>query len=521
MHARKGLKVLFPVLTALFLFSSCNWIPHHGKRPVVADSWDIRATKQYKGMTGVGRVSICPSDNPGTAERRFLIHVGRITFPKQSTVQQPGSGILQACKTKHYLRKIAKRYGFHYIRVHWNNGSDYIQKNAYMLAALITKLNREYKLRSKDKIAVISSSMGGLVSRYALASMDKDRLKHNVKLLITIDSPHQGAYVPLGVQYVGHYLATRYKIPLAQEWVKSTLDQVASQQMLLYHYKQDGKQPHYRRLFKELYQDELGHQLQGYPNAKGLRLVAIANGRGDGKQGKPKAGEIIIDWESQSVFNERYSYTIDYKLSSFDVKFRVQIKLNVQAFALSPNSTSPVFKAFPKTYIDGQFVTIDKLDTLTATIRNVVKKNNPKIYTVINTIYPQGFEIVAREIQTALKPIVRTYKQEHSRTIFVADAIAVEGAPGGAGDKTRETTDILAKIKGSKLKSSQPGHCFIPTISALGLIAPVNTNLQSSNFVYTGPFHKIYYHERNTGHVSGKKIQQWIADEMRLLVEAT
>ena len=55
--------------------------------------------------------------------------------------------------------------------------------------------------------------MGGLVARYALMKMEngtlgncKQKQKHNVRLLITLDTPHEGAHVPMSVQLVYRYL---------------------------------------------------------------------------------------------------------------------------------------------------------------------------------------------------------------------------------------------------------------------------------------------------------------------------
>jgi hypothetical protein len=49
---------------------------------------------------------------------------------------------------------------------------------------------------------VMGLSMGGLVARYALAEMTKNSVDTETRLLITHDSPHRGANVPLGLQYL-------------------------------------------------------------------------------------------------------------------------------------------------------------------------------------------------------------------------------------------------------------------------------------------------------------------------------
>ena len=43
-------------------------------------------------------------------------------------------------------------------------------------------------------------SMGGLVARYALAYMEDRNINHDTRLYISVDTPHQGANVPVGLQ---------------------------------------------------------------------------------------------------------------------------------------------------------------------------------------------------------------------------------------------------------------------------------------------------------------------------------
>lgn len=62
--------------------------------------------------------------------------------------------------------------------------------------------NRFGNIRQQN--VVMGLSMGGLCARYALANMTKNfpATPTETRLLITHDSPHQGANVPLGLQYL-------------------------------------------------------------------------------------------------------------------------------------------------------------------------------------------------------------------------------------------------------------------------------------------------------------------------------
>ena len=48
--------------------------------------------------------------------------------------------------------------------------------------------------------------MGGLVSRYALAWMEKQGEDHGTRTYLSIDAPHRGTYTSLGVQWFVHAL---------------------------------------------------------------------------------------------------------------------------------------------------------------------------------------------------------------------------------------------------------------------------------------------------------------------------
>ena len=92
-------------------------------------------------------------------------------------------------------------YGFDVTLVNFPNGADYVERNAMALVALLTRENAKLATNgSTEKISIIGPSMGGLVSRYALAHMEKNNISHNTRLWVSFDSPHLGANIPIGAQ---------------------------------------------------------------------------------------------------------------------------------------------------------------------------------------------------------------------------------------------------------------------------------------------------------------------------------
>ena len=92
-------------------------------------------------------------------------------------------------------------YGFDVTLVNFPSGADYVERNAMALVALLTRENAKLATNgSIEKISIIGPSMGGLVSRYALAHMEKNNINHNTRLWVSFDSPHLGANIPIGAQ---------------------------------------------------------------------------------------------------------------------------------------------------------------------------------------------------------------------------------------------------------------------------------------------------------------------------------
>jgi hypothetical protein len=91
--------------------------------------------------------------------------------------------------------------GYDLIFLDYNNGTDDIKRNAALLQEVIVWVNEQKAgAGSTEQNVVLGISMGGLVARYALANMTKQKIPTQTRLLLTHDSPHRGANTPLGLQ---------------------------------------------------------------------------------------------------------------------------------------------------------------------------------------------------------------------------------------------------------------------------------------------------------------------------------
>jgi len=162
----------------------------------------------------------------------------------------------------------------------FSDGATLIQQNAMTFVELLQWINQPAnRTPDAEETLVIAASMGGQVARFGLAWMEQQGLCHNSKLYVSFDSPHRGANVPLGIQYMFDRLQSvwigNYS---AQVVVHDKLLREAAMQMSLFHFA-DMATPY--RTQWQAWQASPG----SYPSL--LRKVAIANGSG---RAVPQAG---------------------------------------------------------------------------------------------------------------------------------------------------------------------------------------------------------------------------------------
>lgn len=102
-----------------------------------------------------------------------------------------------------------KQYDIIYID--WDNGVDYLQRNAYVLETVIEWVNQQKALSgSTEPNVVLGQSMGGVISRYALADMEERNMNHDTHLFVSDDAPQQGANIPIGIQFMYRHITNQY-----------------------------------------------------------------------------------------------------------------------------------------------------------------------------------------------------------------------------------------------------------------------------------------------------------------------
>ncbi|GGO94185.1 esterase/lipase family protein [Wenjunlia tyrosinilytica] len=121
-------------------------------------------------------------------------------------------------------------------------------------------------------LAVGGFSMGGLVTRYALAKMEHEDIEHRTEVYFSYDSPHRGAWIPIGLQALAHFLR-----PLTDAMSKQ-INSDAARQLLVHHIDEYDAQVREDPMRGE-FLDAL-REVGGWPRK--LRKIGLANGAGHG-----------------------------------------------------------------------------------------------------------------------------------------------------------------------------------------------------------------------------------------------
>lgn len=88
--------------------------------------------------------------------------------------------------------------GFDLVFLDFEDGTRSIYQQAKLLRHVIEQC-RDYRTNA-DPLVVIGPSMGGVVAREALRSMEAEGIDHCVRLFAALDSPFRGAYLPIALQ---------------------------------------------------------------------------------------------------------------------------------------------------------------------------------------------------------------------------------------------------------------------------------------------------------------------------------
>ncbi|HNP36762.1 MAG TPA: hypothetical protein PKK10_12995 [Woeseiaceae bacterium] len=482
---------------------------------------DITGRDAYKGEAGVGYAHVCPGADDRQGPRSFLLVVSG--FAPDRIDAQPLDGELESSCATHDTN-----VNYHRVGSRWINGADYIQRNAGVIRQLIELMTSRYEIDGDDRFAVVGYSMGGLVSRYALQTMESEGVSNNVDLFVSVDAPQQGAYVPIGVQHIVKLFKDYGARPMLNE-----IDSPAAKQMLIYHYRQGSREQTWTDDYKALYFDELDGMLGGFLHDESIRTVGVSSGRTGGELNRPRPGEVFYTGTLDRSETETYEHKIDQapcKMTlEFDVKIDVHITPTVRSLGLRPTQFLPPYSIiYPNhvivatsqasTEIDG--IDIDNEDALVKHFKSLTKAQ---------TSFFCDFFVTDKNVRGIVKDIVEDNDDEieqfdNKSYLVPPDGVLTEGAPGGLSHVIGDLKTRLAD-NGFRLGNidaairNQKENVFIPFNSALMLsgINPLRS-YDHATLAAASAFDSIYYEQsENLYHLESNSV--WFEKEVLALFD--
>ncbi|NER45689.1 MAG: hypothetical protein F6J92_03155 [Symploca sp. SIO1A3] len=255
------------------------------KAPDPDESWNLTATQSY------------PGGSDTLAKGTAWVFYGRgHTSIENPIIMADGFGygessldtIWSIFNAKNLAEELLNK-GKDIIILGYKDKAAYIQENAFVAVACIEKAINERI--GKEPLVVGGASMGGLVTRYALIWMEKNSRDHKTAKYFSYDTPHNGAWVPLILQYFAYYFEGRSD---SAKLLVKLLQSFAAQQLLwgwIPSWDYSGpvsNNPLRQKLYTEL------KNLGWFPSK--AKKYAIANGRGDGQGNGVPAGQEAFNW---------------------------------------------------------------------------------------------------------------------------------------------------------------------------------------------------------------------------------
>lgn len=258
--------------------------------PAPTQTWPVTATVPYQGVYGFGEAYVYLAPGHATVTDPVVIVEG---FDMDNLMDWDE---LYALLNQENMLEELRAGGFDAVVLNFNDSTDDIRRNAMILVELLRQVGVAQP-DGRDKV-VIGASMGGLLTRYALAWMEQQGLDANARAFISFDSPQLGANIPLGVQY---WLQLFQIESTEAGHLLSRLDTAAARQMLLYHHTASGGGSGQPATLRGSFLADLA-AVGDWP--QGLRKVAVANGSGQAAGQGYAPGTQVISYEY-------YSFLVD------------------------------------------------------------------------------------------------------------------------------------------------------------------------------------------------------------------
>ncbi|MFE0046981.1 esterase/lipase family protein [Streptomyces albireticuli] len=240
-----------------------------------------------------------------------------------------------------------RRRGHDLIVVGFHERSAAIQENAKAAIEAIVRAGAER--RGGHPLAVGGFSMGGIVTRYALAKLETRRMDHETGLYWSYDTPHRGAWIPISLQAFAHY-SRKLNGAFSRQ-----INSAAARQLLAWHIEEWDGEPRVDDLRERLLA-ELEGMNGGWP-ARPVK-IGVANGVGTGEGNGIKPGDHTVEGKGLAILGTNL-----YAQSGGDGQLVAQLRLVTAPPAKQVRTDGlPEIDGAPGGTLEGFGILADKLN---------------------------------------------------------------------------------------------------------------------------------------------------------------
>ncbi|WP_096087863.1 hypothetical protein [Agaribacterium haliotis] len=194
------LAVIWMLISAHVAATECNDISDFYS----AEGCTVTARSEYIGFGEVD-VKVVSAGNGSQLNR-----VAYVVGPYEADTAISGNEPLGLEHIPSGFKQSASASGVDIVYLDYSRMSDdYLQNKAMALVAAIDRI--ESLQTQQTKSVMLGLSLGGVVARYALTTMESNNNDHGVAYYISYDSPHKGAHTPVSLQYLPKFLRDAFK----------------------------------------------------------------------------------------------------------------------------------------------------------------------------------------------------------------------------------------------------------------------------------------------------------------------
>ncbi|MBC3840140.1 alpha/beta hydrolase [Streptacidiphilus sp. 4-A2] len=261
-------------------------------------TWTLTGLWDHQGETAAGTAGIYYSGSRRSLVKPFIFADGFNYGPSDLPGLFGHFNTPYGTDRKQFLDQLLTA-GYDVVLLGFDERHTHIQANAGVAASCIVRITSE--LGSRESLTVGGVSMGGMITRYALARLEQEGVDHRTATYLSWDTPHNGAWIPLILQQLAYFFESLSSLIPGGGPTQADLIKSPAAQQLLWAWVPDARTSGPVATASDLRAEFLGEldALQQWP-ARPLKL-GVANSPGNGRGNGVEPDQLVFDWNLLSI----------------------------------------------------------------------------------------------------------------------------------------------------------------------------------------------------------------------------